>query len=84
MKYLQRVTRDSTTGQDLLYLYYGEEKPVARTIDVTETGSVAIDVDADGETLGIELLDPGADELEALVRVARERNLSLDGIFSFS
>ena len=82
MKRLQRVTRESSGGHSLIYLYYDESKPVARTIDVTKNGSVTIDVDAHGETVGVELLDPGADELEALARVTRDRMLSLDGLFS--
>jgi uncharacterized protein YuzE len=84
MKNLQRVTRDTTGGHSLLYLYYDEGKPIAETIDVTGGGSLAIDLDAAGETVGVELLDPGPDELEALARIARERCLSLDGLFSFS
>jgi uncharacterized protein YuzE len=82
MKHLQRVTRETAGGHSLVYLYYDAAKAVARTIDVTDSGSVAIDLGADGETVGIELLDPGADELEALARITRDRNLSLGGLFS--
>jgi len=84
MKKLQRVTRDTTSGHSLLYLYYAEGATIAKTIDVTGDGSVAIDVDDFGETVGIELLDPGRDQLEALTRVARERDLSLDGLFAYA
>ncbi len=77
------MTRDTTGGHSLLYLYYSSE-PVARTIDVTETGSVAVDVDAHGETIGVELLNPGTTELELLTKLARERDLSLDGLFSYA
>lgn len=84
MKSLQRVTRDTTGGHSLRYLYYDEGTTIAQTIEVTEGGSVAVDLDASGQTVGVELLDPGPDELEALARVARERGLSLDGLFSFS
>jgi len=83
MRNLQRVTREITGGHSLLYLFYSAE-PVAQTIDVTKTGSVAIDVDAHGETIGVELLNPGTAELELLTRLARERDLSLHGLFSYS
>jgi uncharacterized protein YuzE len=83
MRTLQRVTRDTTSGHSFLYLFYSTE-PVAQTIDVTETGSVAVDVDACGETIGIELLNPGTAELEVLTKLARERDLSLDGLFSYA
>lgn len=82
MTALQRITRDTTGGHSALYLYYQEGAAVARTIDVTESGSVALDVDADGNTVGVELVNPGPAELEALARIARERELSLEGLFS--
>jgi hypothetical protein len=41
-------------------------------------------VDAHGETIGVELLNPGTTELELLTKLARERDLSLDGLFSYA
>ncbi len=84
MKNLERVTRESVDGQSLLYLSYKSGAALTRTIDATATGSVAIDVDAAGDTVGIELLAPGVDDIETLTRIARERDLSLDGLFSFA
>ena len=84
MKNLERVTRESVCGRSLLYLYYKPGTPIARTINVTESGSVTIDVDATGETIGIELLSPGVDDLETLTHIARERGLSLEWPFSYA
>ncbi len=82
MKNLLRVTRSTAGGQTMLYLYYQEGAKSARTIDLAD--SVMVDVDAAGETIGVELLTPGRRELELLTEIARDRDLSLDGLFSFA
>jgi len=58
MKHLQRVTRE--TAGDTAWSTSTTTRPRRSrgTIDVTDSGSVAIDLGADGETVGIELLDP--------------------------
>ena len=84
MKTLERVTRESVGGRTMLYLSYQIGARVARTIEVAESGSVTIDVDAEGETIGIELLAPGVVQLEILTHIARERDLSLDGLFTYA
>jgi uncharacterized protein YuzE len=46
-----------TVDQDgATYIYY-TKNPVARTVDVTEDCEVAADIDANGDTVGIEILD---------------------------
>ncbi len=82
MKDLLRVTRETAGGQTMLYLYYQEVVKSERTIVLAE--SVMVDVDVAGETIGVELLTPGRRELELLTEVARDRDLSPDGLFSFA
>jgi uncharacterized protein YuzE len=42
--------------------------PSAQTVDLNETGSVAYDVDADGNVIGIEVLGIGRPEQIAIAR----------------
>jgi hypothetical protein len=84
MKTLQRVTVDTSTGRNVMYLYYAEGTPIARTVDETPAGTVAVDVDAQGETVGVEVQSLGAAEIAALSRVATERKLSLDRFFDLA
>jgi uncharacterized protein YuzE len=81
MKPLLEVARDTSAGMALLYLRYAPAQPVARTLSITETESIAIDLDANGDVLGVELLAPQAAEFETLAAIAEERDLSLDGLF---
>ncbi len=85
MRKLVNVERDaSVPGHTALYLSFVEKREVVRTIDMTPTCSIAIDVDEDGVLQGIELLDPGSHELELLTKLAHEHDLSLDGLFAFA
>jgi uncharacterized protein YuzE len=84
MKTLQRVTVDTSTGQNVMYLYYAEGSPITRTVDETPNGTVAVDIDAAGETVGVEVQSLGATEIAALSRVATERRLSLDRFFDLA
>ncbi len=85
MRHLVNVERSSPKpGYTALYLSYVKNRKVARTIEVTPTCSIAIDIDAEGVLQGIELLNPGGYELELLTKLAHEHDLSLDGLFAFA
>jgi uncharacterized protein YuzE len=81
MKQLLEVTQDAAARMALLYLRYAPAQPVARTLSMTETESIAIDIDANGDVLGVELLSPQTAEFETLAAIAKERGLSLEGLF---
>ena len=51
---------------------------------MASTDSIAIDLDAEGNVLGIELIGAGTADFAKLVKIAEERHLSLDGLFSYA
>jgi uncharacterized protein YuzE len=83
MKKLLQVTREIAGSHSMLYLQYADHV-VARTLTLKEDCAVAIDLDADESVVGIELIDPGNDDFAMLLEIARQRDLSLDGLFSFA
>jgi len=84
MKKLLQVTRESAGAHAMLYLRYAEAGNVAKTQALTEDGAVAIDLDSAGSVIGIELINPRNDDFAMLVAIAKERDLSLDGLFSYA
>jgi hypothetical protein len=83
MKKLLQVTREMAAPHSMLYLRYANDD-VARTLTLTDDCAVAIDLDANESIVGIELIDPRNDDFAMLLDIARERDLSLDGLFSFA
>ena len=81
---LLNVTRETAGGTSMLYLSYAPRQKVSRTLTVAEDGSIAIDLDAEGNVLGIELIGAGTADFAKLVKIAEERHLSLDGLFSYA
>ena len=74
-KQLRCVTRHSGGST---YLHYGDT-PVAETVSLNEAGSVVIDFDADGEVVGIKVVDAGGQTAELLRQIALDHNLLLEG-----
>jgi len=75
---LLEVTHDSEA--DALYLYYSHT-PITHQLNLHQECSLNVDLDANDEVVGIELLSPTNIELEMLVRFANEHDLSLEGLF---
>lgn len=63
-----------------MYIYYSRA-PVAKTLNCMPDGSVAIDFDAHGNVVGIEILHPGDEEIALVVQLAKKYSLSLSGVF---
>jgi hypothetical protein len=82
---LQRVTQEMIGNNlGLFYLYFDETLDVAETVSITPGGTVSIDLALGGEVVGVEVIGLGANEIQALSRIAGERNLSLDGFFDLA
>jgi uncharacterized protein YuzE len=81
----QRVTCEHA-GSRLgpFYLYYAEGVEIGKTESVTRDHTVAIDLGAAGEVVGVEVLGLGAEELVALARISKEHDLSLNGFLELA
>jgi uncharacterized protein YuzE len=67
-----------------LYVRYSKA-PVARTMSLDgDAGLVNLDVDAEGEVVGLEAAITKPKQIEMLARIAQERKLGLDGVFAAS
>jgi uncharacterized protein YuzE len=80
MKRIIQVSHEDADGVRPMYIYYSHA-PVAKTVNCMPDGSVAIDFDAQGSVVGIELLHPGDEEIGVVVQLAKEYDLSLSGVF---
>lgn len=59
-------TRVSTDHEHDVHVLYLSDEPIARTVEVGE--ACLIDIDAEGRPVAVELLVPGACNLESLAR----------------
>jgi|GEM_PF-5186676 len=83
MKPIIEIERDEEGGMHSLYLHYSRE-PIVRTISRDADGSVNVDIDANGDPVGLELVGTSDDEVTVAIDAAREYGLSLAGVFSSS
>jgi hypothetical protein len=83
MRPIIRIERDEDPGVHSLYLHYSLE-PIVRTISKDAEGSVNVDLDVNGEPVGLELVGTSDDEVAIAIDAAREYGLSLAGVFSSS
>lgn len=62
-----------------MYIYYSR-RPVAKTANCDDEGSVCLDFDANGEVVGMEILHAGDEEIVIAIETATY-GLSLSGVF---
>ena len=79
MKPIIEIERDEEQGS--LYLHYTRESIVG-TISKDAEGTVNVDVDVNGEPVGLELVGTSDDEVAVAIDAAREYGLSLARVFS--
>ena len=63
-----------------MYLTYSHNE-VVRTDSRDSEGSVNVDVDANGEAIGIEILNPNDESIQIAFEAANAYGLSLAGVF---
>ncbi len=81
MRSVVDVERSSDSGVVCLYLRYSYGNIVRPTTSLDDEGSVNVDYDAQGEIVGIEIIDVDDESVALATRFANEHNLGLAGAF---
>ena len=80
MRPIIEISRDSAAGLRPMYLTYSRNA-FARTDSRDPEGSVNVDVDANGDAIGIEILNPDDESISLAFDAAIAYGLSLAGVF---
>ena len=80
MKPIIEITHDRASNLRPMYIYY-TRNAVVRTEARNAAGSVNVDLDADGDAIGIEILNPNDESIAIAFEAARAYGLSLVGVF---